>query len=103
LEKINVPGSWPPAETLAFLPSKVAEMHSSVGWAAAGGNGKKRSDPSSRGGSVPVSGPGECFHAEVPKGKQCRYCGHEFGRQQLLTTHKQSSFPLATWPLIIRV
>lgn len=66
---MNVPGSWLPAETLAFLPSKVTEMHSSVGQAVAGGNGKQKRDPVSRGGSVPVSGPGECFHAEVPKGK----------------------------------
>lgn len=66
---MNVPGSWPPAETLAFLPSKVAELHSLVGRAVAGGNGKQRRDPSSRGGSVPMSGPGERFHAEAPKGK----------------------------------
>lgn len=35
----------------------------------ASGKGKQRSDPSSGGASVPVSGPGKHFHAKVPKGK----------------------------------
>lgn len=66
---MNVPGSWTPAETLAFLPGQVAEMHVLGGWAVASGKGKQRSDPSSGGASVPVSGPGKHFHAKVPKGK----------------------------------